>query len=204
MKKQVVLSLLIFIGFRVYSQNDSALAEINKFRQILNGYSAPIGVEKGKTVTLQRATYDSLLAVLENQQQLIDQAAKSLEKANKQIREFQKASLAGLDQGVIYFEKGSYLLTAEAKASIKAFVLQNGKDKHFAIDGFTDQTGSKKENDRLSKLRALEVQKFLLSELRIPSSLVTTSFFGSEKQVCETEDPACQQRNRRVEIRFKQ
>jgi outer membrane protein OmpA-like peptidoglycan-associated protein len=203
MKKLCAFCILLLICFQTFSQNDPTLAEISRFRKILNGYNVPKGTETGNMVILQKRTYDSLVALLASQKLLIDNAASALEKATKRIKEAKKTSVSAAESGVAYFSNGSFALSQEAKASLKEFIRQNGKDNPLAIDGFADFSGSKAANEELSRQRAFAVKQFLTTELKVSASLISVRFFGSEKRVCTTEDPACCQLNRRAEIKIR-
>jgi outer membrane protein OmpA-like peptidoglycan-associated protein len=192
---------LMLFSMHLLSQNDSALAEITKFRQTLNGYSAAAK----PTVTLQKTTYDSLLNLLTTQQKQIAAAHKDIDALKMRMVNTNALVTAEsrAEKNSVYFSSGSLRLTPEGEAFIKQFVDANGKDKSYTVDGFTDPLGTKEENEQLSKNRAVEVKQYMVSKLKMKSNQVTATFHGSENPVCTNNDSSCNKLNRRVEIRVK-
>jgi outer membrane protein OmpA-like peptidoglycan-associated protein len=176
----IFAGLILFSG-HLFSQNDSALAEIAKFRQTLNGYAAA-----KPAVTLQKATYDSLLNLLTMQQQQIVQAHKDIDALRKRMVNTSTAGAieSTAEKNTVYFSSGSFRLTQEGETLIKQFVGSNGKDK-------------------LSEGRAVEVKQYMVVQLKMKSNQITANFHGSERPICTNNDNSCNKLNRRVEIRVK-
>jgi outer membrane protein OmpA-like peptidoglycan-associated protein len=195
----IFAGLILFSG-HLFSQNDSALAEIAKFRQTLNGYAAA-----KPAVTLQKATYDSLLNLLTMQQQQIVQAHKDIDALRKRMVNTSTAGAieSTAEKNTVYFSSGSFRLTQEGETLIKQFVGSNGKDKSYSVDGFTDPLGTKEENGQLSEGRAVEVKQYMVVQLKMKSNQITANFHGSERPICTNNDNSCNKLNRRVEIRVK-
>jgi len=109
----------------------------------------------------------------------------------------------------VFFAFDSAELSPEASAFLREDVaagLAGRQLPAIAVDGHTDSRGDDPYNDDLSQRRAEAVAAVLRDAL--PGTEVTSAGFGEREPVApnETEegqdDPAGQQRNRRVEIRF--
>jgi outer membrane protein OmpA-like peptidoglycan-associated protein len=74
---------------------------------------------------------------------------------------------------------------------------------HLTIEGYTDNTGSTKENMRLSVLRAATVQAYLVSKGVDPNQLSTIGF-GAIRPIGDNETAAGRAANRRVEFKLEQ
>ncbi len=101
----------------------------------------------------------------------------------------------------IYFSHNIYKLNEDIKNTIKT-IQKNYKIKNnFIIEviGHTDRSGSDNYNILLSKLRANEVKKYLLS-LGINEKNITSYYFGESKPKIKTKDGVREESNRRVEI----
>ena len=101
----------------------------------------------------------------------------------------------------IYFEHNIYLLNQDIKSSIKN-IYTNYMENHklfIELIGHTDRSGTDKYNILLSKLRANEVKKYLLS-LGILEDNINTFYFGEKKPKIITKDGVREKINRRVEI----
>ena len=103
---------------------------------------------------------------------------------------------------LVTFEKNSTELTESAQNNLLQFsaALRHPKlsGQRFAVEGFTDASGSVSHNLKLSEARALSVVSFL-AELGInPSRLQAKGFGETRMRTADAYDPA----NRRVETRL--
>ena len=96
---------------------------------------------------------------------------------------------------------GLYILNQDIKSSIKKIYTNYMKNHKLFIEviGHTDRSGTDKYNILLSKLRANEVKKYLLS-LGILEDNINTFYFGEKKPKIITKDGVREKINRRVEI----
>ena len=102
----------------------------------------------------------------------------------------------------VQFEFDSYRLTAEGRSvlDILAAVIgsERGQKFNFLLEGHTDSIGSEPYNMRLSRLRALSVKDYLMSEFPIDPAKLTTIGMGETRPMDRTppDDPI----NRRVTV----
>jgi len=99
----------------------------------------------------------------------------------------------------IYFEKGSYQLTADAQELLrrKAQWLQKHPDVKVIIEGHTDEPGTKEYNLALGDRRAGAVKSFLIGEGIEPARLIAVSY-GNEKPIDTAGSEKARAKNRRV------
>lgn len=108
----------------------------------------------------------------------------------------------GLDM-LINFDLNSSNLTPDAQAKLTEFAtaLKDNrlKSHSFAVEGYTDASGSELYNDSLSQRRAQSVTAFLLGNGIEASRLTAVGNGEKDPRVPNAYDPA----NRRVEMRIK-
>lgn len=99
----------------------------------------------------------------------------------------------------VYFEKGSYQLTPEARELLKrkAQWLQKHPDVKVIIEGHTDEPGTKEYNLALGDRRAGAVKSFLIGEGIEPARLIAVSY-GNEKPIDTAKTEKARAKNRRV------
>lgn len=104
----------------------------------------------------------------------------------------------------ITFNSGSAVLTAKGVKELKDNVLpaikQVGANK-ILIEGHTDNTGSAKVNQTLSKRRADAVKAWLVKN-GVPADQLSTEGFGSSVPVTENKTAAGRAKNRRVDFKL--
>ena len=103
--------------------------------------------------------------------------------------------------GSVLFETGkSQLLpAAQKKLSEVGKALKDDSKHSFNVVGFTDSTGSKEINDRLSKERADAVRSYLVSQ-GVPTDKIRSEGMGPANPVASNDSPEGRADNRRVEI----
>lgn len=94
-------------------------------------------------------------------------------------------------------ESSKETLTEISKSLESSF---NKKDLDIVIHGHTDNNGNEKYNLELSEKRAIEVKKFLESQLTSSQAHFTTKGHGDAKPIASNDNEAGQGKNRRVEI----
>ena len=99
----------------------------------------------------------------------------------------------------VYFEKGSYALTPEAKELLirKAEWLHNNPEINVIIEGHTDERGSKEYNIAFGDRRAGAVKSFLIKQ-GIASQRLNAVSFGKEKPIDPRRTEEAKAKNRRV------
>jgi adhesin transport system outer membrane protein len=102
---------------------------------------------------------------------------------------------------VLYFQRGTNVLTAESKAVLPKIVeraaAHPGLD--MSVVGHTDTSGSDKINEVLGRERATFVAQ-QLRDLGLKSEVVSIESFGKKSLEVATPDNTKEQRNRRVEV----
>lgn len=101
----------------------------------------------------------------------------------------------------ILFESGKSELKTEARQNLKemAEIMKKYPENVLTVNGYTDNTGSSKINEELSKNRAESVRSALISD-GIPAQTIATQGLGPSYPVADNSTAEGRQKNRRVEI----
>lgn len=104
------------------------------------------------------------------------------------------------NSGILFDVNSSYLKPA-AKKSIKnlAGVLKEYDNTKILFAGYTDNTGSKKLNQKLSKQRAVSTALYTARQGIDPKRMIINGY-GEQNPVADNSTKAGRQKNRRVEI----
>lgn len=102
----------------------------------------------------------------------------------------------------VTFATGSATLTAPAKGSLRltAASLLGEPAVRLEVAGYTDNTGSRAVNERLSQARAESVRRFLISA-GVPAGQLSARGYGPADPIASNDTPAGRALNRRVELR---
>ncbi len=113
---------------------------------------------------------------------------------------FQRGATAVTLQGVV-FATGKTTLTPESEAALKDVAKQLAASPEVRVEvaGFTDNTGSRSANMRVSQQRAATVEKFLEANGASPAQ-VTSRGYGPDKPVASNKTAEGRAQNRRVEL----
>lgn len=103
----------------------------------------------------------------------------------------------------LLFEIGKSKILDESYSELSQLYhyLKSNKDVKIAIEGHTDNTGSKESNKNLSKSRANAVKEYLIFN-GIASSRIKVEAYGSTKPIADNETEQGRATNRRVVIRL--
>ena len=110
----------------------------------------------------------------------------------KKLNEFAKAILFDLGKATIKPQ------SAETLDNIVK-VLNEFKNAKFSVEGYTDSTGNRAKNIKLSEARANSVKDYLVGK-GIAADRLSAKGFGPEKPVADNKTKAGREQNRRVEI----
>jgi len=101
----------------------------------------------------------------------------------------------------VTFATGSATLTPESEAMLRdvAKQLQASPEVRVQVAGFTDNTGSRSANIKISQSRAVAVEKFLEQNGVSPAQL-SAKGFGPDRPVASNKTAAGRAKNRRVEL----
>lgn len=123
--------------------------------------------------------------------------------ANKGCPEVTKEVQDSLNEyaKTILFDTGKATIRPQSAAVLSQIVdvLNQYKGSKFSIEGYTDSTGSKAINERLSDERANAVKVFLV-EKGIDAGRLTAKGFGSSNPIASNKTAKGRTLNRRVEI----
>jgi OOP family OmpA-OmpF porin len=102
----------------------------------------------------------------------------------------------------VTFATGSATLTPGAQSSLRATAstLLATPAARFEVAGYTDDTGSRTVNERLSLERAQSVRAFLVSA-GVPADRLTAQGYGPADPVASNATSEGRALNRRVELR---
>jgi peptidoglycan-associated lipoprotein len=104
-----------------------------------------------------------------------------------------------------YFDYDKYSLRPDAMKALQADstelrdILKDYPDYKLTIEGHCDERGSAEYNVALGDRRAGAAKEYLVG-IGIPSAQLNLISYGKERPVCQEEDEACWQRNRRIHI----
>lgn len=106
-----------------------------------------------------------------------------------------------IDMNDLLFATGSYNLTEKAKLSLAKIsgIIISHPGLNLVVEGYTDNTGSKEFNEKLSNQRADAVHDFLIQEGISPQS-ITAVGYGEQFPVASNDTAKGRAQNRRVEL----
>ena len=101
----------------------------------------------------------------------------------------------------VHFATGKADITPDSEAALAnaAQAMKDNPDWKIQVEGFTDSTGDKAANLKLSEDRAEAVARWL-ADHGVDSSRLTTKGYGEDKPVASNETEAGRKKNRRVEL----
>ncbi len=107
-------------------------------------------------------------------------------------------------KGDMFFKTGSAEVNSGAYNDIDriAQVMAQYPQTTITVEGHTDSTGSRANNQALSERRAQSVAS-LLSQRGVEYSRITTVGYGQDRPIASNNDAGGRQLNRRVEIRIR-
>jgi outer membrane protein OmpA-like peptidoglycan-associated protein len=134
--------------------------------------------------------------------QAVDTKVGKLEEAEKLNRKV--AYEVVLSDDAVTFEFGETVLSDSAKGKLQALVeklKQDPRNMFIAIEGHTDNTGSRAVNDRIGLERAESVERYLYEECQIPLPKMDVISYGEDEPVAPNTTRAGRAQNRRVVIK---
>jgi outer membrane protein OmpA-like peptidoglycan-associated protein len=129
----------------------------------------------------------------------MDQQAKELEQIAETKRTEQ--GLVTKLKSDILFDTGKSGLKPAAQENLKqmAAIMKKYPENVLTVQGYTDNTGSQKVNEELSKKRAEAVKAALVAN-GMPAETITTEGMGPANPVADNKTADGRMKNRRVEI----
>lgn len=100
----------------------------------------------------------------------------------------------------LFFEGNSFMLRSESLSRIKTMALCiSGASRPVKLSGHSDRMGSRAYRDDIGRKRARAVKAEMV-RLGVIPELITTTSYGSNRQVCNGAYKRCASLNRRVTI----
>lgn len=142
-------------------------------------------------------------AQLEKKEAELERQRVELEAAKKQLRfEESEQRVTMRLEGDVLFDSGKATLRPEAEQALEKVVLVLAQFPRgvVVIEGYTDSSGKRAANLKLSAKRALAVEEFLKKRAELPGLHLSTCGWGAAKPLASNATEEGRQRNRRVEI----
>ncbi|MBR9920631.1 MAG: OmpA family protein [Bacteroidetes bacterium] len=104
----------------------------------------------------------------------------------------------------VFFETGSANLTDLSRYELQnvAASMEQYPDMTIEVAGHTDNTGDAAANQSLSESRALAVYNYLVNELNVDGSRLTSAGYGSNRPIDSNDTDAGRAKNRRTEFQI--
>lgn len=124
------------------------------------------------------------------------------------VNELLPVNFSQIERSTVFWEPGQTELDAEARDlldNIAAYTEADSSIYSFEINGFTDSSGTPRQNLDLSRTRAFAVHDYLVQQ-GVDEDMLSTRYFGSvaEYRIVRNEQTAeDRDRNRRVTIRIR-
>jgi OmpA-OmpF porin, OOP family len=190
------------------SRNGQAIEETknqvkNVDEKAQSGISA--AQERAATADQHAATADQHASEAMNR---ANDAAQNADQANRGLDSLRQV-VSNLDDyklqssTTVAFKFNQYTLSADAKQDLDKVADDVKSDKRFfiAVEGYTDNIGTRQYNEALSQERADKVVEYLVAKHDIPISRVHMIGLGEERPVDEGRNQAARAKNRRVEVK---
>src|SRR5215469_16700571 len=191
------------------NQNSAQITETkNQVKQVDERAQAGISAAQEKAATADQHAADAM-----NKANQADQHAAQVDQKtdqNAQAISSPRTVVANIDDyklqtsATVPFKFNAWTLTTDAKQDLDKLADDVKADKRFfiAVEGYTDNVGTRQYNDALSKKRADAVVNYLVTTWDIPIYRIQMVGLGQEKPVDEAHNRAARAKNRRVEVKI--
>jgi len=174
------------------SRDSSQVADINKTNQTVDEDEKKLSATDEIAKTADTTAKGAMAKTNQNSKDIND-----LRSVIANIDDYKPAG-----QTVVHFAIAKDTLTKDEKAKLDEVATQVGSQSRYfiTVEGFTDQTGDKAFNDRLSRARADQVISYLVGSHDIPVYRIHTVGLGDQKLIDEGKGKKAREASRRVEI----
>ena len=140
--------------------------------------------------------------------QTANQAVQSADQANRDLSSLRQV-VADIDDyklqssATVPFKFNQYVLTTDGQEDLDklAEVIKSNHRYFVAVEGYTDNVGNKRYNERLSGRRADSVAEYLVAKHDIPIYRIHMIGLGEEKPADDGHNREARAKNRRVEVK---
>jgi outer membrane protein OmpA-like peptidoglycan-associated protein len=190
------------------NQNSTQITETkNQVKQVDERAQSGISAAQEKAATADQHAGDAMnkanqadqhAAVAEQKSDQNTQAINSLRGVVANIDDYKLQTSA-----TVPFKFNAWTLSDDAKQDLDKLAGDVKSDKRFfiAVEGYTDNVGTRQYNEELSKKRADSVVNYLVAKHDIPIYRIHMVGLGEEKPVDEAHNRAARAKNRRVEVK---
>ena len=190
------------------NQNSSQITDTrNQVKQVDERAQSGISAAQEKAATADQHAGDAM-----NKANQADQHAGTAEqKADQatQVISSLRNVVANIDDyklqtsPTVSFKFNAWTLSDDAKQDLDKLAGDVKTDKRFfiAVEGYTDNVGTRQYNEALSKKRADNVVNYLVTKHDIPIYRIQMVGLGQEKPVDEAHNRTARAKNRRVEVK---
>ncbi len=203
------------LGNAAAAESDKALSEkdVDKTQeQLLTNADAKLKTTEG-ALAQERTALAHERSALEQQKQATDAERTARLEAEKKASEAMDALSKSLAvksdprgtvitlSGGVLFATGQAAILANAQAQLNqvADALKTQAERHFTVEGHTDNQGTDRINDDLSARRAAAVRDYLVAR-GVSANVITAQGYGSKRPIGANTNPEGRAMNRRVEI----
>jgi outer membrane protein OmpA-like peptidoglycan-associated protein len=190
------------------NQNSTQITDTrNQVKQVDERAQSGISAAQEKAATADQHAGDAMNKA-NTADQHAAQADQKADQANQAISSLRNV-VANIDDyklqtsATVPFKFNAYALTNDAKQDLDKLADDVKADKRFfiAVEGYTDNVGTRQYNDALSKKRADTVVNYLVAKHDIPIYRIHMIGLGEEKPVDDARNRAARAKNRRVEVK---
>jgi len=190
------------------NQNSTQITDTrNQVKQVDERAQSGISAAQEKAATADQHAGDAMNKATQADQHAA-QADQKADQANQAVASLRNV-VANIDDyklqtsATVPFKFNAWVLSNDAKQDLDKLADDVKADKRFfiAVEGYTDNVGTRQYNDMLSKKRADAVVNYLVAKHDIPIYRIHMVGLGDEKPVDEARNRAARAKNRRVEVK---
>jgi outer membrane protein OmpA-like peptidoglycan-associated protein len=175
------------------SRDSSQVADINKTNSVVEENEKKLSATDEIAKTADGTAKGAMAKANQNTKDLGD-----LRMVIANIDDYKPAG----DPTVVHFAVAKDTLSKDDKAQLDDLATKVGSQARYfiTVEGYTDQTGDKAFNDRLSRARADQVISYLVGSHSIPVYRIHTVGLGDQKLIDDGKGRKAREASRRVEI----
>ena len=190
------------------NQNSTQITETrNQVKQVDERAQSGISAAQEKAATADQHAGEAMNKANQADQHAA-QADQKADQANQAVASLRNV-VANIDDyklqtsATVPFKFNAWVLSNDAKQDLDKLADDVKADKRFfiAVEGYTDNVGTRQYNEALSKKRADAVVNYLVAKHDIPIYRIHMVGLGDEKPVDEARNRAARAKNRRVEVK---